>query len=107
MPAQKRIQNAIFVVLALLFGGNFSAPAFAVETSATVIDFYNLSQDKEWDWLSQGLADMLITDLSSVDHFQIVDREGLQKAGSPRARPAGPQGLPGVFGRPSDASDPR
>ena len=79
MLAQKRIQNAIFVVLALLFGGNFSAPAFAVETSATVIDFYNLSQDKEWDWLSQGLADMLITDLSSVDHFQIVDREGLQK----------------------------
>ena len=79
MLAQKRIQNAIFVVLALLFGGNFSAPAFAVETSATVIDFYNLSQDKEWVWLSQGLADMLITDLSSVDHFQIVDREGLQK----------------------------
>jgi len=80
MLARKTNQNPIFAVLILLFFGvNISAPASAVETSVTVIDFYNLSQDEKWDWLSQGMADMLITDLSSVDHFQVVDREGLQR----------------------------
>ena len=78
MRAPMRMQDAICAVLILLVGVNLSMPAVAAETSVTVVDFYNLSQDKKWDWLSQGMADMLITDLSAVDRFQVVDRERLQ-----------------------------
>lgn len=63
----------------LLLGAGTAAPVCAQDTSVTVVDFYNLSQDKQWDWLSRGMADMLITDLAAVDRFQVVDRERLQK----------------------------
>lgn len=70
--------HKIWLYLLILSGLMLNANAFAQATSVTVIDFYNLSQNKNWDWLSRGLADMLITDLAAVDRFQVVDREALQ-----------------------------
>jgi TolB-like protein len=57
------------------------SPPFALAgtTTIAVTDFYNLSQNKKWHWLSKGLSDMLITDLSAVSQFQVVDREGFQE----------------------------
>ena len=63
----------------MLIAVGAAAPVRAADTAVSVVDFYNLSQNKQWDWLSRGMADMLITDLSSVDRFQVVDREGLQQ----------------------------
>lgn len=79
--ARQANKTAILVraVLALLLTLEVIAPASAQDTSVSVVDFYNLSQDKQWDWLSRGLADMLITDLAAVERFRVVDREGLQK----------------------------
>ena len=65
-------------VLALLIAVGVAAPVRAQDAAVSVVDFYNLSQDKQWDWLGRGLADMLITDLAAVGHFRVVDREGLQ-----------------------------
>jgi TolB-like protein len=44
-----------------------------------VLYFDNNSNDRQYDVLQKGLADMLITDLSGVDSLQIVEREKLQK----------------------------
>ncbi len=44
-----------------------------------IMNFANRSQDPEWQWVSKGLADMLITDLSRTDKFQIVEREKMQR----------------------------
>lgn len=46
--------------------------------SLAVMNFYDLSQDSQWSWLSKGLADLLIGDLAKAGKFQIVDREQLQ-----------------------------
>lgn len=66
------------LVCVLLIVVGAAAPVRAEDASVSVVDFYNLSQDKQWDWLGRGLADMLITDLAAVGHFRVVDREGLQ-----------------------------
>lgn len=67
------------VIVVVLWTMGLAAPAHARDTTVTVVDFYNLAQDKQWDWLSRGMADMLITDLAKVERFRVVDREGLQK----------------------------
>lgn len=79
MHWQQTVEMRFALIAMLLLGAGVAAPVCAQETSVTVVDFYNLSKDKEWDWLSRGMADMLITDLASVDRFQVVDRERLQK----------------------------
>jgi TolB-like protein len=44
-----------------------------------VMNFDNRSSSKEWQWLSKGLADMLITDLSASERLSIVERERLSE----------------------------
>ena len=58
-----------------------SGPSFALgqTTTIAVTDFYNLSQNKKWGWLSKGLSDMLITDLSAISKFRVIDREGFHE----------------------------
>ena len=45
----------------------------------SVLYFNNTSQNKEYAWLSKGLADMLITDLAEVNGLTVVEREELEK----------------------------
>ena len=66
-------------VCALLLAVGVAAPVRAQDIAVSVVDFYNLSQDERWEWLSRGMADMLITDLSSAERLQVVDREGMQQ----------------------------
>jgi len=44
-----------------------------------VLYFDNNSQNKQYDVLQKGLADMMVTDLAAVDGVQIVERDKLQK----------------------------
>ncbi len=44
-------------------------------TRLAVMNFDNRSSSKEWQWLSKGLADMIITDLSASERLRIVERE--------------------------------
>jgi TolB-like protein len=67
------------LICALLLAVGVAAPVRAQDTAVSIFDFYNVSQDKQWEWLSRGMADMLITDLSSAERLQVVDREGLQQ----------------------------
>lgn len=50
--------------------------ALAVAT-VMVLYFENRTNDRQLDVLSKGIADMLVTDLSSVDGLQVVEREKL------------------------------
>ena len=66
-------------ICALLLAIGVAGPVRAQDIAVSVVDFYNMSQDEQWEWLSRGMADMLITDLSSADRLQVVDREGMQR----------------------------
>jgi TolB-like protein len=50
--------------------------ALAVAT-VIVLYFENRTNDRQLDVLSKGIADMLVTDLSSVEGLQVVEREKL------------------------------
>lgn len=57
------------------------AASSAVQTRKTlaIADFANNSKNDTYSALGKGLADMLITDLSNVSAFQIVERKNLEK----------------------------
>ena len=49
------------------------------DTKTLAISYFdNTSGTKEYDPLSKGFADMLITDLSNVNSLKIVEREKLE-----------------------------
>lgn len=73
------MQKKIFklVLLAHLF---IVLLSWAQDSKAiSVLYFSNTSQNQEYGWLSKGLADMLITDLSEVKGLTVVEREELEK----------------------------
>lgn len=53
--------------------------AGAAVNSITVLYFKNLSGSEEWDPLSKGIAELLITDLSKVRRLQVIERLRLQE----------------------------
>ena len=57
-----------------------SALAASATPSLAILNFTNQNLDEpEWQWLSKGLADMLVTDLSRANKFQLVDRDTIQE----------------------------
>ena len=53
--------------------------AKATVKTMAVMNFDNRSSTGQWQWLSKGLADMLITDLSASERLMIVERERLNE----------------------------
>ena len=51
-----------------------AAPAPAATRSLAVVDFTNVSGDREVAWLSAGIAETVTTDFAALDHFRVVDR---------------------------------
>lgn len=45
----------------------------------SVLYFDNTTQNADFDWLSKGIADMLITDLSGSQQIDVVDRQNMQQ----------------------------
>ena len=52
--------------------------SFADTKTVAISYFDNTSGSEQYNALSKGLADMLITDLSNVKSIQIVEREKLE-----------------------------
>ncbi len=67
----------ILVSSLLLCGAG--APEKEQPTTLAVLNFVNRNPGDGWDWLGTGLADMLITDLSSSERLQVVGREEMQQ----------------------------
>lgn len=53
--------------------------AKATVRTMAVMSFDNRGSTGQWQWLSKGLADMLITDLSASERLMIVERERLNE----------------------------
>ena len=68
------------VVILILFSCSGGEKKGKVEPKATVLISYfdNTSELEDHKNLSKGLADMLISDLSSIDIIRIVEREKLE-----------------------------
>lgn len=45
----------------------------------SILYFQNTTRHKEYDWLSKGIADMLISDISKSYQLDVVERENLEK----------------------------
>jgi TolB-like protein len=67
-------------MLCLLLAPLFAAQAESTEAKRVVAVLYfdNNTGDPSLDVLQKGFADMMVTDLSSVDQLQLVEREKLQ-----------------------------
>lgn len=57
----------------------YSAPEKNDTKKIAVMNFGNRSSFGEWQWLSKGLADMIITDLSASEQLMVVERERLNE----------------------------
>ena len=66
------------LALVVLLTAGFTRPAHATTTIA-IGYFDNTSNNADWQPLSKGLADMLITDLAATDGLVVVERERLQQ----------------------------
>jgi TolB-like protein len=72
-----KIRLPAFAVLVIVFSA--AIPGFAAESAVSVLYFQNTAKNAELDWLSKGMADMLITDLAGTGKLAVVEREELQK----------------------------
>jgi TolB-like protein len=62
----------------LIFLMNFSIPLYSQNT-LSILYFENTTADPEYQWLSKGLADMLISDLSGLSGIKIIERASIEK----------------------------
>jgi TolB-like protein len=53
--------------------------SISAQNTLSVLYFDNTTADEEYQWLSKGLADMLISDLNGLPEIKIVERESLEK----------------------------
>ena len=52
----------------------------AVRPAIAVLDFVNVSADREFGWLSSGIAETVTNDIHLAGHFRIIDRVRLGEA---------------------------
>jgi len=72
---------AILIIIACPYNGY--AQSEPAQNSKNVRDNFAVAsfenKGKECQWLSKGIMDMLITDLSKCDSFRIIERERMQR----------------------------
>jgi len=63
-----------------LFILGFSSLSFAQnqKVGLSILYFYNQSGQEDWNWLSKGLTDMLINDLSQIDSLSCSPRQQIE-----------------------------
>jgi TolB-like protein len=69
------------VALPVIFAAQDIRPQSAVKKRDTVsvLYFENTAGNAEYDWLSKGIADMLITDVAASGAVDVVERNSLSK----------------------------
>ncbi|MBI5610789.1 MAG: hypothetical protein HY902_18065 [Deltaproteobacteria bacterium] len=70
------MRKLVWMVLVPALGTLWAAPLLAMTLAVSYFD--NRSGQDQWQPLSKGLADMLITDLAETDGVTVVERERLQ-----------------------------
>jgi TolB-like protein len=63
-----------------IFLGLLTIPCLiSAQNTISILYFDNTTADPEYQWLSKGLADMLISDLSGLQEVKIIERASLEK----------------------------
>jgi TolB-like protein len=81
---KSRIIIASVITFALIVLGYFLIPTLSkpkeqIEKSIAVLPFENLSSDKEQAWFSDGITDIIITQLSKISDLRVVSRTSTLK----------------------------
>jgi len=78
----KRLQSAAEFSRTLRADGNRAAPLAAVQALPVlaVLDFQNVSDDRDADWLGTGLAETLTADLKQLKLVSVISRDRVQEA---------------------------
>ncbi len=69
----------LYTVIVLLLINPCDAQDDKSTINIAVLNFQNRSESGQWQWLSKGLADMIITDLSSSQKLIVIERERLNE----------------------------
>ena len=77
MAATVAILLLLIVGLYLVIGRNKAAPATANINSVAVLPFANMSGDPNMDYLSDGLTDSLINNLSQLPDIKVIGRSSV------------------------------
>jgi TolB-like protein len=57
----------------------FAKDAIPGKETLSILYFDNLTKNKEYDWLSNGITDMLISDIAETGAIDVVERANLKK----------------------------
>ena len=70
----------LLVIIMVITTNLFPLSSFAQnpEASLSILYFSNYTNQADWDWLSKGLADMLINDLTEIDSITCSSREEIE-----------------------------
>jgi TolB-like protein len=70
----------LFIFLSHLIILHLSAKdALAEKETLSILYFDNITKDKEYDWLSKGITDMLISEITETGTVDVVERTNLKK----------------------------
>jgi len=69
------MKRVVFLLIFLVCIAGFAG----AERILSVLYFENTTDNQSYNWLSKGLADMLITDITGVPEVTVVERENIEK----------------------------
>ena len=80
MKLNKTFSLLFFVIISFIIASPLSAdePLFTGDT-VSILYFDNTTGNKEYDWLSKGITDMLISDIAGNGTLDVVERANLKK----------------------------
>jgi len=74
LPEEKMKRLCYVLLICLIIPFSIKA-----QNTISILYFENTTADPEYQWLSKGLADMLISDLSGLPGINMIERASLQK----------------------------
>ena len=73
-PAMASVAVLALVALALFWPSSAPAPVEDAIDSVAILPFENVSNDSDWDFLSDGISEGIINSLSQMDDLKVISR---------------------------------
>ncbi len=69
----------LLAIINLTVPSLFAKDSPAAKDTVSILYFENTAKNKEYEWLSKGIADMLISEIAGTGVVDVVERENLKK----------------------------
>jgi TolB-like protein len=80
MKLNKTVSLLFFVIISFIITSSLSADEpLSPGGTVSILYFDNTTRNKEYDWLSKGITDMLISDIAGNGTLDVVERANLKK----------------------------